>query len=82
MLGDENEYKIDFRTRNIEVRKVREGSAMHSEFRVNIINLDETIEEGVWFRTGTIPNYGEVFDKKPSFMYRVFAAMGMVDKST
>ena len=70
-MDDSNTYLIDLRPRTIEQRKVREGKAMHSEFRSNIINFDNSVVEGEWIRIGTIPNYGDVFDKKP-FWQRLF----------
>jgi hypothetical protein len=65
-------FKIDFRKRKIETRKIREGNALHFEGRTNIINLDGSIEYGEWLRTGTIPNYGDCFDKKPTLWQRLF----------
>ena len=70
-MSDSNTYLIDLRPRTIEQRKVREGNAMHSEFRSDIINFDNSVVEGEWIRIGTIPNYGDVFDKKP-FWQRLF----------
>ena len=65
-------FRIDLRIRKIETRAVRDGNAMHFEGRTNIINLDGSIEEGEWLRTGTIPNYGDCFDKKPTIWQSLF----------
>ena len=70
-------FRIDLRTRKIETREVRDGNAMHFEGRTNIINLDGSIEEGEWLRTGTIPNYGECFDRKPSFFEMLLRKVGI-----
>ena len=66
------EFIIDFRVRKLESREVRDGGAIHFERRTNIINLDGSIKEGEWVRAGSILNYGECFDKKPSFLERLF----------
>ena len=67
-------FKIDLRSLKMETRQVRDGNAMHLEGRTNIINRDESIEEGEWQRTITIPNYGDCFDKKPTLWKRIFGA--------
>lgn len=67
-------FKFDSRVGEIETRQVRDGNAMHFEGRTNLISPDGTVEEGEWMRTGTATNYGDVFDKKPSFWRRLFGA--------
>lgn len=62
--------RIDLRARQIETRQIRDGVAMLSQGRTNIINLDGSIEYGEWFTTGIITNYGDVYDKKPSLFER------------
>lgn len=67
-----DKFRINFGICEIETREVRDGNAMHFEGRTNIIKLDGSIEEGEWLRTGTIPNYGDCFDKKPTIWQRLF----------
>lgn len=64
-------FTFDFRTRVLEQRTMREGNALHFEGRTNIINQDGSIEHGKWLRTGTIPNYGDCFDRKDSLLSRI-----------
>ena len=73
-MSNEDTFRIDLRKRLCETREVREGNAMLMQFRNSIINLDGSIEYGEWITSGTITNYGDCFDKKPTFLERVFGA--------
>jgi len=66
-------FKIDFRKREIQTRQVRDGNKMLFQGRSNIINLDGSIEYGEWSTSGVATNYGDCFDKKPSFLQRLFS---------
>lgn len=73
-MGNEDTFKIDLRKRLCETREVREGNAMLMQFRNSIINLDGSIEYGEWITSSTITNYGDCFDKRPTFWQRLFGA--------
>ena len=60
----------DFRPVKIEQRQVRDGNALHFESRSGRQNNDMSVYFGDWVRTGTILNYGEVFDPKPKSWIR------------
>ena len=64
-------FRIDLRERQGETRHIRDGNEMLSQIRNNIINLDKTVEYGEWLTIGSFTNWGECFDKKPSFIKRI-----------
>ena len=64
-------FTFDMRIRQVETREVREGNKMLFQGRSNIINLDGTKEVGEWITNGVAENYGDCFDKKPSFFKRL-----------
>jgi len=64
-------FLIDTRARQVERRSVRDGNAMLTQCRCNLVNHDGSVEYGEWKTIGTIPNYGDCFDKKPSFWQRI-----------
>ena len=64
-------FRFDLRVRHIETRELREGNALLLQGRTNIANMDGSIEEGTWITTGTIPNYGDCFDKKRNWLQRL-----------
>lgn len=64
-MSDKWEWKIDLRMREIQMREVRYGNAMLFQSRTIIHNLDGSRIEPEWRTTGTCPNYGDCFDKKP-----------------
>lgn len=61
---------FDMRTHQLDERLLREGNKIHIQYRTNIINLDGSIECGEYSTVSTIPNYGDCFDEKPSFLKR------------
>jgi len=73
-MGDSKliKIKMDFRSREIEQREIRDGNKLLLQWRNNIINLDGTVEYGEWDTSGTIANYGDCFDERPSFFKRLF----------
>ena len=68
-------YIAGTRAIECETREVREGNSMILQGRSNSVNIDGTIEYGEWITTGTIPNYGDCFDKKASFWQRIFGSI-------
>lgn len=73
-MDNENSFKVDFRKRLSETRKVRKGNVMLMQFRNGIINLDGAVEYGDWITSSVITNYGDCFDEKQSFWKRLFGA--------
>lgn len=63
-------YTIDLRTHEIQAREVRDGVAMLFQSRTVIHNLDGSKEFGEWSTSGTCPNYGDIYDLKPSLIER------------
>ena len=57
-------FVIDMRARVSKTRQVRDGVALLSQCRTDIVELDGTITEGEWYTIGSFTNYGDVFDKK------------------
>lgn len=62
--------RFDLRKREVERRDVRDGVSLLFQHRTIIHNTDGTKVVGEWMTTSSIPNYGEVYDKKPSLIRR------------
>jgi hypothetical protein len=73
MSDDNKAFVFDLRMREIQSRQVRDGNAMLFQNRTLIHNPDGTKETSDWCTTGSIPNYGDCFDEKPSLLQRVIA---------
>jgi len=67
----EDTFRIDMRPREMQQRQFRDGNAMVFQSRTIIHNLDGTKEKGDWWTTSTAINWGDVYDKKPSFIDRL-----------
>jgi len=67
----EDRFVFDLRARQAQTRQVRDGNAMHMQYRNNIIELDGSITYGEWETSSTISNYGDCFDRKPSLFERI-----------
>lgn len=66
-------WTFDTRIHEIQTREIRDGNAMLFQRRTVIHNNNGTKERGEWKTTLTCPNYGDVYDKKPSPTNRVLS---------
>lgn len=71
-MSEEKKYRFDMRAAQIETREIRDGNRLIMQGRSNMISPDGSVEHGAWHTNGVIPNYGDVFDKKPGFLQRIF----------
>jgi len=58
--------EIYFGTAYMETRHIREGKALVFEGRTKHVSRDGKIEFTKWERSVEIPNYGDVYDDRPS----------------
>ena len=65
-------FKIDMRIMEVETRQIRDGVALLFQSRSTAHNPDRSIDVGEWKTNSTYPNYGDVYDQKPSFFGSLF----------
>ncbi len=64
-------FKVDLRKIEVQTRQVRDGNALLFQYRNIVHNPDGSREYPDWVTSGTCTNYGDVFDKRPSWFERI-----------